>query len=128
MKTLLNPWFIIGSITWFIVIIARKIVHPVPFVNGYINDAFAIPVIANLGLCFQRVFVIKNNYYVLSPAQVIFIVAYVSVIFEGLLPSFSKTYTADWIDVLLYVTGGLFFYYVMNKPLFKQRVETTNKI
>ena len=117
MKTLLNPWFITGCLTWLIVLTARKLGHPLPYINGHINDAFAIPVIANLGLWFQRVFIIKNNYYVLSPGHVIFIVVYVSLVFEGLLPLISKTYTADWMDVLLYIFGGLFFYKVMNRPL-----------
>jgi hypothetical protein len=121
MKTLLNRWFIAGCLTWAIVITARKSGHPLPYLNGYINDAFAIPVIANLALWFQRVFIIKNNYYVLAPWHVIFIVAYVSFVFEGFLPLLSKTYTADWIDVLLYIIGGLFFYKAMNKPLVKQR-------
>jgi hypothetical protein len=127
MKTLLNRWFITGCLIWIIVLAARKTGHPLPLVNGYINDAFAIPVIANLGLWFQRVLIIKNNYYVLSPLHVFFIVAYVSVVFEGLLPLYSKTYTADWIDVLLYIAGGLFFYFVMNRPLFEQKIETTGK-
>jgi hypothetical protein len=100
-----------------VVITARKLGHPLPYVNGYIDDVFAIPVIANLGLWFQRVFIYKNNYYVLSPLHVVFIVVYVSIVFEGLLPWLSKTYTADWIDVMLYVLGGTFFYFVMNKPV-----------
>jgi hypothetical protein len=117
MKTLLNPWFITGVLAWLIVITARKLGHPVPYFNGFVGDAFAIPVIANIGLWFQRVFIIKNNYYVLAPRYVIFIVVYISVVFEGLLPVVSKTYTADWIDVMLYICGGFFFYMVMNKPL-----------
>ena len=121
MKTLLNPWFITGCLVWVIVLTARKSGHPLPFVNGNINDAFAIPVIANLALWYQRVFIIKNNYYVLSPLQVTFIVVYVSVIFELLLPTISRSYTADWIDVMLYGIGGLFFYLVMNRPVIKQR-------
>jgi hypothetical protein len=121
MKTLFNGWFIACCLTWLIVTTARKLGHPPPVINGYINDAAAIPVIANLGLWFQRVFIIKNNYYVLAPRHVIFIVVYVSLIFEGILPIFSKTYTADWIDVLLYAIGGLFFYKMMNKPIMKKR-------
>lgn len=116
MKTLLNGWFIAGCLTWLIVISMRKFGHPIPIINGYINDAVAIPVIANLGLWFQRVFMIKNNYYVLAPWHIIFIVIYVIIVFEVLLPSLSRTYTADWIDVFLYIVGGLFFYKVMNKP------------
>jgi len=102
---------------WLVVTIMRRTGHPSPVLNGYINDLFAIPVIANFGLWFQRVFVIRNNYYVLSPGQVIFIVVYVSVLFEMALPYYSKIYTADWIDVLLYVVGGIFFYKVINRPI-----------
>jgi len=106
-----------GCFIWFVVIVMRRLGHPVPILNGYINDFLAIPVIANLGLWFQRVFVIRNNYYVLSPWHVIFIVVYVSVLFELVLPYYSKTYTADWIDVLLYMVGGVFFYRIINKPI-----------
>jgi hypothetical protein len=117
MKTLLNRWFIAGCLIWIIVQTARKMGHPFPFVNSYIDDAFAVPVIASLGLWFKRVFIIKNNYYVLAPWHIILIVVYLIVIFEGLLPYLSKNYTADPVDVLLYALGGLFFYMVMNKPL-----------
>ena len=121
LKTLLNPWFITGCAIWAVVIISRKLGHPVPIVNGYIDDAFAVPVIAGLSLWFMRVFIIKSDYYVLSRWKVVFIVIYVSLVFEVLLPLISKKYTADWIDVLLYSIGGFFFYWVMNKPLLIRR-------
>jgi hypothetical protein len=116
MRTLLNPWFIAGCATWIIVMTARQLGHPVPYLNGYINDLFAIPVIANLALWFQRAVMYRSEYYVLAPWHVIFIVAYVSVAFEGALPRFSVRYTADWADVVMYVIGGFFFYFVMNRP------------
>jgi hypothetical protein len=128
MKTLLNPWFIAGCLIWVIVLTARKLGHPLSYINGYITDVFAIPVIANLGLWFQRVFIIKNNYYVLAPWHVIFIVLYLVLVFEILLPLLSKTYTPDWIDVLLYIIGGLFFYRVMNVPgIGDQRPQVRNQ-
>jgi hypothetical protein len=40
----------------------------------------------------------------------------VTLVFEVLLPCLSKTYTSDWIDIFLYLTGGLFFFKIMNKP------------
>jgi len=95
----------------------RRSGHPLPVLNGYIDDLLAIPVIANLGLWFQRVFVIRNHYYVLSPWHVVFIVVYVSVLFELILPYYSKTYTGDWLDVILYFAGGLFFYKIINSPI-----------
>lgn len=125
MKTLLNKWFIGGCLVWLVMIILRRSGYPLPVLNGYIDDLLAIPVIANLGLWFQRVFVIRNNYYVLSPWHVAFIVIYVSVLFELVLPYYSKTYTGDWIDVLLYLAGGVFFYRIINNPIIaeKRRIE-----
>jgi len=121
MKTLLNKWFVSGCLVWVIVTVMRKSGHPLPLLNGYINDTLAIPLIANLGLWFQRVFVIRNNYYVLSPWHVMFIVVYVSVLFELALPYYSKTYTGDWIDVILYLAGGIFFYLIINKPIIAEK-------
>ena len=117
MRTLLNPWFLAGCVIWCIVMITRKLQHPIPIFNGYIDDAFAIPVIASLALCFQRVFIIRSDYYVLSAGKVAFIVIYVALVFEVFLPLISKKYTGDWIDAGLYVVGGFFFYFVMNKPI-----------
>ncbi|MCR8561099.1 hypothetical protein KXD93_25805 [Mucilaginibacter sp. BJC16-A38] len=121
MKTLLNRWFIASCLIWLIVISTRKLGHPILFINGYIDDAIAIPVIASLALCFQRVVIFKSNYYVLSVWHVVFITAYVTLVFEVLLPLISKTYTGDWIDALLYSVGAVFFYRVMNKALLETR-------
>jgi len=121
MKTLLNPWFIAGCLVWLIIQTTRMLDAPIPWLNGYITDFFAVPVITNIGLWLQRVLIIKTNYYVLSPLQVTFMVVYISVLFEGLLPHISKIYTADWVDVLLYGIGGLFFYFFMNKPVVEIR-------
>ena len=121
MKTLLNLWFIVGCLIWVVTITLRKLGHPLLLINGYIDDAFAIPVIGNLGLWFQRVFIYKSNHYVLSRWHVIFIVVYVSIVFEVFLPSLSKIYTADATDVLLYIFGGLLFYWMMNKPILEIR-------
>ncbi|BAU52659.1 hypothetical protein [Mucilaginibacter gotjawali] len=121
MKTLLNPWFIAGCLVWLIVKTTRVLDIPVPWLNSYLTDFFAVPVITSIGLWLQRVFIIKSNYYVLSPLQVVFMVIYISALFEGLLPLLSKTYTADWVDVFLYCIGGLFFYRVMNKPVLEVR-------
>ena len=123
MKTLLNKWFIGGCLIWLVVTILRRSGHPLPVFNGYLDDLLAIPVIANLGLWFQRVFMIRNNYYVLSSVHVTFIVVYVSVLFELVLPYYSKAYTGDWIDVTLYLGGGIFFYKIINKPIMLKKRE-----
>ena len=117
MKTLLNRWFLLGCIVWSISFVLRKLHHPLPSLNGYLTDAFAIPVIANLGLWFQRNIIYKSTKYTLSVGHVVFIVTYVSIVFELVLPLYSNKYTRDWLDVVMYVGGGIFFFKVMNKPL-----------
>ncbi len=121
MKTFFKQWFVGVCLIWLMVTIMRRSGHPLPILNGYIDDLFAIPVIANLGLWFQRVFVIRNDYYVLSPWHVIFIVVYVSVLFELALPHYSKVYTGDWLDVISYAVGGIFFYKVINQPILTEK-------
>lgn len=123
MKTLLNKWFVGGCLIWLVMTIMRRNGHPLPILNGYINDLLAIPVIANLGLWFQRIFVIRNDYYVLSLWHVVFIVVYVSVLFELALPYYSKIYTGDWVDTILYLAGGIFFYKIINKPIITEKRE-----
>src|SRR3569833_1249809 len=108
MKSLLNPWFIAGCVIWAIVITVRKLGHPAPpLINSYVDDAFAIPVIAYLSLCYMRVFVIGSNYYELSGWKVTFIVVYLTLVFEVFLPLISKSYTPDWIDAGLYVIDAI---------------------
>jgi hypothetical protein len=118
LKTLLNPWFVIGCIVGVTMFILRRMPVAIPhYFNNYLTDLFAIPVIANTGLWFMRVAIVKNNHYKLSPGQVIFIVLYVSLIFEVVLPHFSERYTGDLMDVLMYVLGGVFFQFTMNKSI-----------
>jgi hypothetical protein len=121
MRTLLNPWFVAGCTIWLVIFLCRKLAHPVPWVNGYIDDFFAVPVISNLTLWFMRRAVIRSSYYILSAWKVTFIVLYLSLVFEVLLPLLSKTYTSDWKDAVLYAIGGVFFYYVMNRPVLSRK-------
>lgn len=118
MKTLFNPWFIVFCFIWGILYVARITHHPIFFLNGHLGDFLAVPVLANLGLWFQRIFIVKRSTYILKATHVIFIVIYLSVAFEWLLPKYHpEIFTADWTDILLYIIGGVFFFRLMNKPL-----------
>ncbi len=124
MKTLLNPWFLCFCILWAIVYFARATHHPILLLPGHFTDLLAVPVIANLGLWFQRIFTYKRSTYVLKPGHVIFIVTYLSFVFEWLLPKYyPQKFTSDWIDVMLYILGGLFFFWRMNKPILRSNTK-----
>lgn len=126
MKTLLNPWFLLFCLLWMVFYLAKINHHPILFLQGYFTDLLAVPVIANLGLWFQRIFTYKRSIYILKPGHVIFIVIYLCLVFEWLLPKyFPHRFTGDWIDVLLYFLGGLFFLKLMNKPLPQNSANTS---
>lgn len=119
MKTLLNRWFLCFCAVWVAFYLSKINQHPIPLLSGHLTDFLAVPVIANLGLWFQRIFIAKRSTYVLKAGHVIFIVLYIAFIFEWLLPKYyPQKFTADWTDVLLYILGGLFFLWRMNKPIF----------
>lgn len=120
MKSLSNYWFISFCLLWSLVFVGRKLGVTVPYFNDYLTDLLAVPVIANLGLAFQREFVERSNAWCFKPGHLVFIVVYTSLVFEFFLPQYSGAYTADLMDVVMYVTGGLFFWLTMNRPYIVQ--------
>lgn len=116
MKTLSDRWFISFCLLWSLVFIGRKLGISLPYINDYLTDLLAVPVIATLGLAFQRHFVERSNLWCLKPGHLIFIILYTSVVFEFVLPLYSDAYTGDLMDMLMYLAGGLFFWKTMNRP------------
>jgi len=79
------------------------------FTDNYLNDILAIPVVLTLSRwCMQLIYRIKE--YRLSVLQITGICAYMSVVFEFLLPQYSTVYSGDWLDVCCYFMGGLIYY------------------
>ncbi|QNL49811.1 hypothetical protein H8S90_24410 [Olivibacter sp. SDN3] len=126
MRTLLNPLFLIGCLFWPTVHVLRGAEKLPVFINSYLTDVFAIPVIGTLVLTFMRVFVTCDKYYVFPVTYVFFMVAYTGLIFEGILPLFSERYTADLFDILAYIMGGCLFHLFINKP-FKKVMSSDDK-
>ena len=120
MKTLLNPWFLLFCAVWLVIFTLTKFHIYLPnFIQFYVLDIIAVPVLANLGLWFWR-FILQDNTRLLNFWQLIFIVLSVSIIFEVVMPTIKPNrYSADVFDVVSYVFGAMFFWWVMNKPSLK---------
>lgn len=115
MKTLRNFWFISFCLLWTILYVGRRTGHHLPEpVNNHLADLLAVPVLARCGLAFQR-YVRKDEKLQLNDPQILFIVIYLSVVFELILPWFSMRFTGDVLDVLCYGAGGLFYRRFMNR-------------
>lgn len=107
MKALFRPWFVIVSILYVInrFIIARS---GIPFLDHYLDDLLCVPVVLHLS---ARVtgWLQGEVHYRLSRWQIVGTVVYSILLFEVFLPAVSNRYTADGMDILMYVAGGFLY-------------------
>ncbi len=69
-----------------------------------------------LTICLALLQLIKKNYRLTIPIFVIASVTlYYLLFFEWYLPKVNPRYTADLIDILLYISGAVIFYFMQNK-------------
>ncbi len=88
--------------------------YPLPnLINNYLNDLLCMPVV--LKICQYTVCLIRNDRNLKIPFEIAFsLTVLYAIYFELLLPKINPRYTADWIDVVLYFTGLLFFLWIEN--------------
>lgn len=83
-------------------------------INNYLNNLLCMPVV--LTLCLIVLHLIKKNYSLTIPIFVIVsITLYYIVYFEWFLPKTNERYTADPIDVVLYIIGATAFYLMQKR-------------
>lgn len=79
-------------------------------INNYVNDLFCLPIV--LGIISFVIKRWKNDQNFKFPLVFVLILAlYYSIFFEYYLPKSNQRYTSDWIDVGLYFSGALLFYW-----------------
>lgn len=112
-KTLRNPVFL----TCLLLATTNQVLEKgfgifIPIVHSYLDDLLCFPLVLTLGLAAYR-FQWPN--YQLTPWHVWPLVLIYSVYFEWYLPQQSAAYTADVLDVVMYVLGALIFLRFINK-------------
>jgi len=105
--TLGQPFFIIALFLFFINELSSQFNKPF-YIQFYLND-FLAPLIL---LCLTSFFIshIYKRIYYISKAQLFFFFVYLSLVFEILLPQFSKLFTPDIFDVVVYALGTLTYH------------------
>lgn len=99
-----------------------KITLPV-LINNYLNDFLFVPIVLSLIQFIIRIF--KRNRQFKIPTYTIFlIVIYYSIYFEFFLPKYKERYTSDLIDILMYTSGGIFFYLIENTCLIDKKTRS----
>ncbi len=90
---------------------------PPYFMRNYFEDLLALPIILGIALVFQRSVTYRDNNHILSNFQIGSTAVLVAIVFELILPFNYSNYYADWLDVLCYTLGALFFKVFVNvKP------------
>ncbi|WP_160711644.1 hypothetical protein [Chitinophaga solisilvae] len=112
MRKLFDPFFTGYCLLWVIIHVCRRLHYPVPLLNGHLTDFTAIPAIAHLAVTITRIYIVKDNHYSYPLRYLIFMAAYISVVFEWVIPRFSSRYTGDVWDVAAYFAGSLFYFFV----------------
>lgn len=107
---LLRPWFIaaVGLAVTHQVLQKILDIH-VPIVDSYLDPLLFLPILLQLILLEQRYVFAKGSHYVLSWFQIVGVVLLVCIVCESLFPLWSPSFTADYIDAICYLIGGVVF-------------------
>lgn len=116
-KIVFSPWFISCVVLYAVVWGWRKTDLFIPsWINGYLTDLLCIPFVLMISLAGVRL-VKRNSNIEIKAWMIATIVVQYAIIFEWFLPKRSNLYTGDWMDVGMYVIGGIVFFFI--QPSFR---------
>jgi len=116
MSVLKNPYFLLPALLFWVNQYLERVEEIfIPFLHSYFDDLLAMPVVLGITLQVYRWIHPMKNGFVFTPTQVLVGFIYFSLLFEGLLPSWSATYTRDIWDIVCYFLGSVWFYFLINK-------------
>lgn len=96
--------------------VLQKIFHVNFFwVDSYIDNLVAMPIILSLWQLEKIWLFRKGSNYKLSALEIGVATIYISLISEVIFPLFSKDFTGDIVDVIMYFIGSALFYGVNDK-------------
>ncbi|MCB9188775.1 MAG: hypothetical protein H6599_05790 [Flavobacteriales bacterium] len=105
---------ILGWISYFSIFLAKKLDIGLPyFFQCYFTDILAIPLVLGIITYLLKRYISDPSFNLTIP-MILAAIAYFSILFEWILPSYSSNYTSDPLDVLCYLAGGI-LYLLMRK-------------
>ncbi len=122
MKLVWNPYFISLCLLY---IINKFTNFPVDsnsiislFFKNYFNDFLYLPIV--LTICLASIRAIKNlPRFTLNIGMIVGMTLFCAITFELIGPKYYLHSTGDWLDVLMYSIGAIFFYFL-------QKIYVTN--
>lgn len=115
MKRALLLYFLVSLVIGTFIYGAQSFkLHLPNFINNYVNDFLIIPIVLTPCLYLLR-WSKGNKTYMLPLWIILFLCAFYSVLFEVYLPRIFERYTADIVDVFLYFTSGIVFFFLQKE-------------
>jgi len=112
-KYKISIWFLLGLISWLVIIIFRRNGIIIPWVNDYFTDLITIPM-----YCYLVQYLMNKILGFHWKPNLEFIISstvYLSILFEIVCPLISNKFTGDIFDVLAYFFGGMGYFIFQNK-------------
>lgn len=81
------------------------------WVRFYVNDFLCMPVVLTISLKAVH-FLKKDNSIRLPLLLILTLTSIYAVYFEYYMPLVEPRYTADWLDVVMYFSGAMLFYWL----------------
>jgi predicted membrane channel-forming protein YqfA (hemolysin III family) len=116
MEILRSPVFIICCFLFGAHQALQKLLQiSVPFVDLYLDNLLAMPIILTLLLAERRILFKRGRNYRLPLLDVVVATIYIIFIAELIFPLLSDKFVADWWDVLFYTLGSVLFLLTINR-------------
>lgn len=114
MKILHTSFFIFVAVFLIIQLLLHLDIYLPDWVVFYLNDFLCMPIV--LTICLKVVHLImKDRSIRLSLFSIFSLITLYTIYFEVYLPTVEPRYTADVLDVVMYITGSLLFYFLQHR-------------
>jgi hypothetical protein len=115
MHPIKNSYYILGSLSYLLIQFCRQQDLIIPeLLNNYVTDFLFMPLLLLTTLWLTRL-IKRKKQLVFSVPMLITVFIYVSFVFEYYLPQTSTVYTADYLDIVMYFFGTVFYYFLQKK-------------
>ena len=115
---LVKPWFVGATTLALFHQLLQKVWNlNLSLIDSYLDPLLFMPILLHLILLERRYLFGKGSAYVFSWTQILTIIALIAVLCEYFFPRWNASFTADYIDVLCYLLGGILFGVLFNRPV-----------
>lgn len=114
MRPLNHPFFLLSVLTYAFVKASAWQGNHWPFIHTQLADLLCMPIVLGIALFLMRKIKAKPA-FVLNATQIIFTVAFYSLLFELLFPLISERQKGDFWDVIAYAIGAVAFHFILNR-------------